>query len=125
MKNLSRKSFRRKNNFSLSMLALPGVLLLLLFNYIPMVGIILAFKDFNPNMGIFKSPWVGLKNFEFLFASQDALRIIRNTLGYSTAFIILDSVISSATSSSSLYIFNCSLFYSISSFLQYLYHTLR
>lgn len=80
----------RKVNLKLSLMVLPGVLLLFVFNYLPMLGIVMAFKDYNPNLGIWDSPWCGLENFEFFFTSQDAVRTIRNTALYSIAFIILD-----------------------------------
>ena len=86
-----RRSIRGRN-FKLSMLAMPGVLLLLVFHYLPIFGIIMAFKDFNPNLGIFGSPWVGLKNFEFFFTSQDAKRVIGNTVGYGLLFLAVDLV---------------------------------
>ena len=90
-----RKKSRWKNfrdNGELSLMALPGVLALLIFSYIPMVGVIVAFKDYRNNLGIFGSEWVGFKNFEFFFTSQDAWRLIRNTVGYGILFIILGIV---------------------------------
>lgn len=78
----------RKQNMQLITLALPAIILLALFNYWPMFGIILAFKDYKVPKGIFGSPWVGLKNFEFFFQSQDAFRVIRNTLGLNLMFIV-------------------------------------
>lgn len=83
---------KRKETISLSAMALPGFLLLLIFNYVPMIGIIIGFKDYNPNLGLFDSPWVGLKNFEFYFTSEDMVRTMRNTLSYSVTFIILNLV---------------------------------
>nr|WP_306813007.1 ABC transporter permease subunit [Paenibacillus soyae] len=71
------------------MLALPGILYKLVIAYIPMVGLILAFKYFRYDEGIFGSKWVGFDNFEFLFKAQDAFRIIRNTLGYNFVYIML------------------------------------
>lgn len=75
-------------------LVAPAVIILFVFNYIPMAGIMIAFKDFKANLGFFKSPWVGFKNFDFFFSSQDAWRITRNTLGYNSVFIILGLIIS-------------------------------
>ncbi len=83
---------KRKETLSLSAMALPGFLLLLVFNYLPMIGVIIGFKDYNPNMGMMESPWVGLKNFEFYFTSEDMVRTMSNTLTYSVTFIILDLV---------------------------------
>ena len=78
-----------KDNAELSILLIPGIVLLILFAYIPMFGIIIAFKDYRNNLGIFKSKWVGLDNFKFFFSSQDAWRIGRNTVGYGLLFIVL------------------------------------
>ncbi len=81
-----------KDNFEFALLALPGFILFLIFNYLPMYGVIIAFKKFNPNLGIWKSQWNGFKNFEFFFTSQDAITITRNTVLYNSAFIILDLI---------------------------------
>lgn len=78
----------RKRNLQLWTLALPAVILLLVFNYAPMFGIVLAFKDYKVPKGIFGSPWAGLENFKFFFESQDAFRVIRNTLGLNLLFIV-------------------------------------
>lgn len=72
---------------------LPGMILMLMFNYMPMFGIIIAFKDVNFRDGIFGSPWVGFKNFEFLFNGPDAFNITRNTIGYNLIFTILGVII--------------------------------
>ncbi len=83
-----------KESISLTMLALPGIILLLIFNYLPMAGIIIAFKDYKPVKGILGSEWCGFDNFKFFFASQDALRTIRNTLCYSVMFIVIGLIAS-------------------------------
>lgn len=70
-----------------NLLTLPAVILLLVFNYIPMAGLILAFKDYRFDLGVFKSPWVGLQNFTFFFTSEDAWRITSNTLTLNFMFI--------------------------------------
>ena len=72
---------------------LPGAIYLFINNYIPMGGIIVAFKNYNARKGILGSPWSGLKNFQFLFATPDALVITRNTLLYNLIFIILNTVL--------------------------------
>lgn len=77
-----------RRNFPLLMLTAPVVIYLLMFNYIPMYGITIAFKNFNYRKGIMGSDWTGFKNFEFLFKSGDAFTIIRNTLLYNIVFII-------------------------------------
>lgn len=92
IKNSAAKSAQRKSNLEMGTMALPGFLLLLVFNYLPMFGIVIAFKKYNPNLGIFKSPWCGFDNFKFFFTSQDAGRVLGNTLFYSITFIIVDLV---------------------------------
>ncbi len=77
----------------LYLMMLPGVVYLFINNYIPMAGIVVAFKKYNVNDGIFKSPWNGAENFEYLFSTSDAAVIIRNTLLYNVAFIITNMVI--------------------------------
>ncbi len=79
-------------NLQMLLMVLPGVLFLIVFQYLPLPGIAIAFKKYNPYKGIFGSPWVGLKNFAFFFSSQDAARTIGNTLMYSISFLIIDLV---------------------------------
>lgn len=64
----------------LYLLLLPGVVLLFLFDYVPMYGASIAFKDFNPIRGILGSDWVGLKHFEKFVGSTFFWRVLRNTL---------------------------------------------
>ena len=80
------------DNMHLWLLVLPGILLTLIFHYIPMVGIVLAFKEFNPNLGIFGSKWIGFDNFTFFFTSNEFLKLTRNTLGYNFSFIVIGNV---------------------------------
>ena len=79
-----------KNDFPLYLMMLPGMLYLIANNYLPMFGILLAFKRINYTVGIFKSPWVGFANFEYLFKTKDAFIMIRNTLAYNAVWIVLD-----------------------------------
>ncbi|WP_156931961.1 ABC transporter permease subunit [Bacillus sp. J37] len=72
---------------------LPGFIYLLINNYMPMAGLVIAFKDINYSVGIFASDWIGFKNFEYLFSTQDAYIITRNTILYNGGFIILNTVI--------------------------------
>ncbi|MGN0321796.1 MAG: ABC transporter permease [Oliverpabstia sp.] len=82
-----------KEHWPLYLMMVPGLLYLLINNYIPMAGIVIAFKKLNFAKGIFASDWVGLENFKFLFASKDAWLITRNTLLYNVAFIIVNMVV--------------------------------
>lgn len=72
---------------------LPGLLYLVVNNYIPMFGVIIAFKKLNFSKGIQDSVWCGFDNFKFLFASSDAWIITRNTIGYNLIFIVLGTVV--------------------------------
>jgi putative aldouronate transport system permease protein len=78
---------------ALLLILTPPVLFLLINNYIPMFGVVMAFLDIDYSLGILHSPWVGFKNFHYLFATRDAYVITRNTLGYNFAFIVLNVVI--------------------------------
>lgn len=64
------------------LLCAPAVICFIIFQYLPMFGAIIAFKDYNYTQGILGSDWVGFDNFKFFFLSQDAWRITRNTIGY-------------------------------------------
>lgn len=73
------------------MMLLPATLFFIVFSYIPMSGIIVAFKQYSYRDGIFKSPWNGLFNFKYLFMSGDLIVILRNTVGYNLAFIFVNN----------------------------------
>lgn len=86
-------------NRALLLFVLPGTLWFLIFAYLPMFGTILAFKDFRISRdgffaSVFNSKWVGFKNFEYLFTTNDAFVITRNTILYNLALIFLGLVIS-------------------------------
>ena len=76
----------------LYLMMVPGILYLLINNYMPIGGLTLAFKKYDYSKGIAGSPWNGLSNFKFLFGTKDAALIIRNTLGYNFVFILLGTV---------------------------------
>lgn len=68
------------SNYDLYLMLLPGLIVIIIFHYLPMYGAIIAFKDYNLMEGITKSPWVGLKHFNALFQAREFQRIFRNTL---------------------------------------------
>ena len=72
----------------LHLMMIPGIVLVVLFCYIPMFGIVMAFQDYNPLLGFFKSPWVGLDNFIYLFSMPDTLQVVWNTLYIAISKII-------------------------------------
>lgn len=77
----------------LYVMMIPCALYLLINNYVPMAGIIAAFKSFKATEGLLGSPWVGWRNFEYLFRSNDMMIIIRNTMLYNITFILVNNVI--------------------------------
>jgi|SRR5690625_4058726 len=85
------KLFRK--NAPLFSLSLPAVIYTFIFSYIPLVFLIIAFKDFRYDKGLWGSEWIGFKNFEFFFNSETAFIVTRNTILYNLAFIILTTVI--------------------------------
>ena len=89
----AKKKIQWKHYLPLYLMMLPGIVYLVINNYIPMGGLVLAFKKYNYQLGMWKSPWNGLKNFKFLTMGSDAVKMIRNTLGYNLLFIVLGTVL--------------------------------
>lgn len=89
----NKKKIRWKRYLPLYLMMVPGIIYLLVNNYMPMSGLILAFKRFNYSLGIWQSPWVGLSNFTYLFTGNEALQIIRNTICYNLVFIVLGTIL--------------------------------
>ena len=85
-----------KKNRELLIMCLPALILMALFHYLPMGGIILAFKHYRYDLGILGSKWVGFKNFEFFFTSGTAWTITRNTVLYNLAFLSITTITSLA-----------------------------
>jgi len=92
---IARVHKHKKRNYKryipLFLMMIPGLLYLLVNNYIPMIGLFIAFKNINFQLGFFESPWAGLQNFKYLFASSNAFIITRNTLLYNAAFILINT----------------------------------
>lgn len=80
----------------LYIMMVPGICYLVINNYLPLTGLQLAFKKFQYAKGIWKSPWNGIKNFKFLFQTNDAWILFRNTIGYNLLFIFLGTIIAIA-----------------------------
>jgi putative aldouronate transport system permease protein len=85
---------RRLNRFlPLYLMAGPGLLYLLVNNYLPMAGLVIAFKDLDFSKGIFGSDWVGFSNFKYLFSTADAWVITRNTILFNLSFIFINTTV--------------------------------
>lgn len=89
-KRMTWKKFKRFIPVYLVML--PGLIYLFINNYMPLPGLVVAFKQYHAKKGIFGSDWVGLKNFEYLFTTNDAFVITRNTILYNLTFIVVNTV---------------------------------
>lgn len=91
-----RYSLRRdlKMNWQLYLMAAPAVILLFIFGYMMDFGAIMAFQELDYNKGLFTSPFVGFKNFEYLFAGTTIWRVTRNTVFYNLAFMAVNSLTS-------------------------------
>jgi putative aldouronate transport system permease protein len=96
----SKPAIGKKNRFRkfrkfipVYLMGLPGLIYLFINNYMPLPGLVLAFKSYNARLGIWGSPWAGLSNFKYLFA-LDAWVITRNTILYNLAFIVVNTVVS-------------------------------
>lgn len=85
----TKKKKNKRVNWGLWMLACPGLIFLITFYYLPLYGLVIPFKQIDYAKGIWGSNWVGFKNFEFFFGSQDAFRTTRNTICYNLAFIFI------------------------------------
>jgi len=95
VKMYSKKTFFEKvfKYKTLLLMLLPVCLFYLVFAYFPMVGVILAFKQYDYQAGIFGSEWIGLSNFKFFFVSGQAWTVTRNTVLYNMAFITVNTVL--------------------------------
>ncbi|WNS44116.1 ABC transporter permease subunit [Paenibacillus sp. MMS20-IR301] len=94
-KAVTKKTLVRKLSgfVPLYLMMIPGLLYLFINNYLPMTGLVVAFKNYNARKGIFGSDFVGFKNFEYLFKTSDGWVITRNTILYNFAFIVINTVL--------------------------------
>lgn len=81
-----------KKNKQMYLMLVPAILIVLVFNYLPMSGLILAFKNFQYNLGIFDSPWAGFENFNYFFASGTGLQVTWNTISFNVINLITSQV---------------------------------
>lgn len=96
MKETTKPKSRKKISryITIYLMALPGLVYLFINNYMPMSGLVVAFKNFSAKKGMWQSDWAGFKNFKFLFQTSDAWIITRNTLLYNIAFIVIGTILS-------------------------------
>lgn len=93
MEGLQVKTKHKKKwwrNWQLHLMMLPGMVFIIIFKYMPLGGITIAFKEFLPGKGIWGSPWVGMENFEYMMSLPDTKRVLWNTLFIAAAKIIVN-----------------------------------
>jgi putative aldouronate transport system permease protein len=99
VKNTKRKKRWRRDDTELTLLALPTTIWYILFSFLPMFGIIIAFKNYKIFPGhnfiynLLHSEWAGFNNFKFMVKSKDLFILLRNTIGYNLIFIVLGILI--------------------------------
>lgn len=84
---------RKKDQWAFHLMMTPGMILLLIFSFVPMIGIIMAFQNYVPAKGIFGSNWVGLANFKFMLQIPDSKRIFLNTIVIAVWKIIANTIV--------------------------------
>ena len=89
------RMYKFKRFLPIYVMMMPGLIYMFFNNFLPLPGLIVAFKNYNARKGIFGSPWAGLDNFKYLF-TNDAWYITRNTILYNLAFIVVNTFLSIA-----------------------------
>lgn len=90
-KHVSWDNLKQYSTYHLMML--PAVIILIIFSYVPMVGVLMAFQDYNPVKGVFGSQWVGLDNFTKLFTYHDLGRVVYNTMFIASMKIVAGLIV--------------------------------
>lgn len=85
--------FKLREYKTLLIMLSPAILFFVIFSYIPMFGVVIAFQRYTFDGGIFHSPWIGLENFKFLFMGGDIMNVTKNTLLYNILFIIVNNLL--------------------------------
>lgn len=95
LKMTSRKKKKKKRSGQLEyhLMLAPGMIFLIIFSFVPMFGIIMAFEDYVPAKGILGSEWVGLENFKYMLEIPDSMKILRNTVVIAVGKIIAGTLV--------------------------------
>jgi putative aldouronate transport system permease protein len=83
----------RSNTITYHTMILPGMIILILFAVVPMFGIVIAFENYIPPLGVFRSPWVGFANFIYMFQMPDSLQVFANTIIIAVSKIIANLIV--------------------------------
>ena len=84
---------RFKASLPLTLMALPAVIYIFIFNYVPLYGLVLPFKDYKPRLGFLGSEWAGFKNFKFILNNDQLMLAVKNTIFYNVVFILLGTAV--------------------------------
>lgn len=84
---------KNNRNLPLHIMLLPALILILIYNYLPLLGNVMAFQRFNPTKGFFRSEWVGLDNFRYVFAMPGTLQVVWNTFFIAVMKLIMGIVV--------------------------------
>ncbi len=98
-----KKKKNRSINIALTGMALPAFLALVVFNVVPMFGVVMAFKNYRYADGIWGSAWAGLQNFKYIFSTDDIFIVLRNTIGYQVVTMLLMNILGGAVFALILY----------------------
>ena len=86
-------AYDKKKSKQLLVMCLPAIIKVLIFSYLPLIGLVMAFQNYIPRKGIFNSPGVGFANFEYLLKSSTAVRLIENEVVLNVLIIIFGTVV--------------------------------
>ena len=94
-KKLSRDAKKKRllREMPLHIMLLPCVIIILIFGYYPMVGLVMAFQNYNPSLGFFQSEWIGWENFEYFLTMPNSWQVIRNTVFIAAMKIVANLVV--------------------------------
>lgn len=90
---VKKRSKKRSTDKYYHLMLLPGMILLFIFSIVPMFGVVMAFQNYRPALGILKSPWVGLAHFKYMFELPDSYQIFTNTIVIAVGKIILGMIV--------------------------------
>jgi putative aldouronate transport system permease protein len=86
-------SKKTKKELPLHLMLIPGIVLVLVYAYVPMLGIVIAFQKFVPVLGVFRSQWIGMQNFDFVMSLPDTAKIVWNTVYISSMKIVAGLIV--------------------------------
>ena len=88
-----KKKKKRKGQLEYHLMMVPGMIFLIIFSFVPMIGIVMAFQDYVPAKGILNSAWVGLENFKYMIQIPDSMNILRNTVVIALGKIVFGTLV--------------------------------